>query len=77
MRLVEKCRPTSLGKVSLDTNYHRGSQPAVNSPEDEFHTHVFDWLPNALTWYIDRTNVHAYKNTSATNGAYQYPQTPS
>ncbi|KAK5298261.1 60S ribosomal protein L37 [Exophiala xenobiotica] len=58
-------------------NYDRGSQPAVNDPQDTFHTYVFDWTPDALTWSVDGTNVYTTKNSLQTSGSYQYPQTPS
>ncbi|KIW50371.1 hypothetical protein PV05_11965 [Exophiala xenobiotica] len=58
-------------------NYDRGSQPAVNDPQELFHTYVFDWTPDALTWSVDGTNVYTAKNSHQTTGAYQYPQTPS
>ncbi|KAJ4511621.1 60S ribosomal protein L37 [Exophiala dermatitidis] len=57
--------------------YDRGSTPAVNNPQDQFHTYALDWSPDALTWSIDGQNVRTLKNSHATSGEYQFPQTPS
>ncbi|EXJ79594.1 hypothetical protein A1O3_07873 [Capronia epimyces CBS 606.96] len=57
--------------------YDRGSTPAVTAPQDQFHTYALDWSPAALTWSIDGQNVRTLKNSLATSGEYQYPQTPS
>ncbi|KIW77837.1 hypothetical protein Z517_07670 [Fonsecaea pedrosoi CBS 271.37] len=55
----------------------RGSQPAVDDPEHKFHTYTLDWTPEKLVWSIDGVAVRTLKNTGATTGSYQYPQTPS
>ncbi|KAL2424575.1 extracellular glycosidase [Exophiala dermatitidis] len=48
--------------------YDRGSTPAVNNPQDQFHTYALDWSPDALTWSIDGQNVRTLKNSHATSG---------
>ncbi|OAL34362.1 hypothetical protein AYO20_06415 [Fonsecaea nubica] len=55
----------------------RGSQPAVDDPEHKFQTYTLDWTPEKLVWSIDGVAVRTLKNTGATTGSYQYPQTPS
>ncbi|EXJ85394.1 hypothetical protein A1O1_05758 [Capronia coronata CBS 617.96] len=57
--------------------YDRGTTPAVNAPQDQFHTYALDWSPDALIWSIDGQNVRTLKNTHATSGEYQFPQSPS
>ncbi|OAP59546.1 hypothetical protein AYL99_06844 [Fonsecaea erecta] len=58
-------------------NSDRGSQPAVNDPEHNFHTYALDWQPDKLIWSIDGVAVRTLNNNGATTGSYQYPQTPS
>ncbi|KIW15474.1 hypothetical protein PV08_05520 [Exophiala spinifera] len=57
--------------------YDRGSQPQVDNPQGQYHTYVFDWTPDTLTWLVDGSNVYTTKNSHQTSSAYQYPQTPS
>ncbi|KAL6244633.1 hypothetical protein RBB50_008161 [Rhinocladiella similis] len=58
-------------------SYDRGSQPQIDNPQGQYHTYVFDWTPDTLTWSVDGSNVYTTKNSYQTSGAYQYPQTPS
>ncbi|KIW72953.1 hypothetical protein PV04_01109 [Phialophora macrospora] len=55
----------------------RGAYPAVDAPQDKFHTYALDWQPDRLTWSIDGVTVRSLNNNGATTGSYQYPQTPS
>ncbi|EXJ64573.1 hypothetical protein A1O7_00910 [Cladophialophora yegresii CBS 114405] len=55
----------------------RGAYPAVDAPQDKFHTYALDWQPDRLVWSIDGVTVRTLNNNGATTGSYQYPQTPS
>ncbi|ETI28517.1 hypothetical protein G647_00967 [Cladophialophora carrionii CBS 160.54] len=74
------------GRGSVLTNYFgkgqigwsdRGVYPAVDAPQDKFHTYALDWQPDRLVWSIDGVPVRTLNNNGATTGSYQYPQTPS
>ncbi len=45
---------------------------AQNSFADNFHRYGVHWQPGKITWYVDGTPVHTYKNPEPTaNDAYQ------
>ena len=71
-----KVQTNYYGKV-ITGNYDRGTQPAANTPETQFHTYTFDWSPQELTWSIDGVVVRTLLATNSDNDTHQYPQTPS
>jgi beta-glucanase (GH16 family) len=43
--------------VTVPAQAHTTTSPAGGSPSDGFHTYTVDWLPGAMIWSIDGTEV--------------------
>jgi len=61
----------------LTGNYDRSTAENVESPQTQFHTYTVDWSPTSIVWSLDGRAVRTLNNNGATDGAYQFPQSPS
>lgn len=57
------------------TTYNRATYPAVDNPQDIWHTYTIDWTSEYIKWYVDGSLVRTLLYADALDGK-NFPQTP-